>query len=259
MAVVPRGLFLDKVLAFAKVELAAECDYLAEAAHQREFAALLADDPDVHVPAVVDALCTRTVLVTTLARGVHIDAAASTLPQHTRDQLARRLLRLTLRELFEFRSAPPLLFPPASRCGLAQRHPRQHVEMLTCACNCNPARTPRRWQRVTSQRTLSSAPPALSVAGGTPLKNSAAEGRNITLTRGRGRWIHAVTCRRIRTGPISCTMKPRTLSPCWTLAPRGGTTSRSSTSTCDSSWRPPVRRSTCQPTSVSRVVAVSWR
>jgi aarF domain-containing kinase len=114
----PRGLFLDNVLAFAKVELAAECDYLAEAAHQREFAALLADDPDVHVPAVVDTLCTRTVLVTTLARGTHIDAAAATLPQHTRDRLARILLRLTLRELFEFRSVRrrPLYFSSLPCC-----------------------------------------------------------------------------------------------------------------------------------------------
>jgi hypothetical protein len=93
-----------------------------EAAHQRAFGALLAGDAGVHVPAVVDALSTPRVLVTHLAKGQHIDAAARELPQATRDQLARRLLRLTLRELFEFRCVRPPTPPQRFACPAQAAH-----------------------------------------------------------------------------------------------------------------------------------------
>jgi len=44
-----------------------ECDYRAEAANQRRFAELFADDPDVHVPEVVDARSSQRVLSTRFA------------------------------------------------------------------------------------------------------------------------------------------------------------------------------------------------
>ena len=65
----PPGLFLDQVLAFAKVELRAECDYRQEAAHQTKFRELMADEPDINVPAVVHELSTARILTSHLASG----------------------------------------------------------------------------------------------------------------------------------------------------------------------------------------------
>lgn len=69
--VLPPGLFLDKVLDYAKVELRAECDYRQEALHQARFQSLLRNDPDVAVPSVVPELCTGRVLTSHMAHGAH--------------------------------------------------------------------------------------------------------------------------------------------------------------------------------------------
>ena len=62
----------------------------------------LKDDPHWNVPDVVEDLCSQGVLTTTFAAGVAIDKAAE-LPQEERDYIGTELLRITLRELFEFR------------------------------------------------------------------------------------------------------------------------------------------------------------
>ena len=62
----------------------------------------LKDDPHWKVPDVVEDLCSQGVLTTTFAAGVAIDKAAE-LPQEERDYIGTQLLRITLRELFEFR------------------------------------------------------------------------------------------------------------------------------------------------------------
>ena len=54
------------------------------------------------MPAVVPELCTRAVMTSELAPGVAIDQTKA-LPQEERDYIGTQLLRLTLRELFEFR------------------------------------------------------------------------------------------------------------------------------------------------------------
>ena len=100
----PKGLYLDPLISVAREELTAECNYEAEAAHQRRFRLLVADDPDFVVPEVVDALSTRRVLTTTWLAGVPIDKAVEAgLDQEARNRIARKLLKLTLRELFEWR------------------------------------------------------------------------------------------------------------------------------------------------------------
>ena len=81
-----------------------ECNYEREAACQERFRSLTADQSDVVIPAVVRELSTKRVLVTEWLEGVPIDQAVHAgLDQEARDRIARTLLRLTLRELFEWR------------------------------------------------------------------------------------------------------------------------------------------------------------
>ena len=98
---IPKGLFLDRVLKTARRELVAECDYLAEANHQRTFRDLIDSDKfrGVRVPAVIDELSTKEILTMQFVQGVPIDETAS-LSQDVRNSIASRLLRLTVNELF---------------------------------------------------------------------------------------------------------------------------------------------------------------
>ena len=102
--VLPKGLYLDAMVKVAREELADECDYGREAAAQERFRALVGGDPDFEVPSVVSELSTRRVLVTTWLDGMAIDQVVERgYPQHVRDRIARKLLKLTLKELFEWR------------------------------------------------------------------------------------------------------------------------------------------------------------
>ncbi|XP_062967254.1 atypical kinase COQ8B, mitochondrial [Cynocephalus volans] len=98
----PDGLFAEQSLQALQQELAWECDYLREAACAQNFRQLLADDPFFRVPAVVKELCTTRVLGMELAGGVPLDQCQG-LSQDIRNQICFQLLRLCLRELFEFR------------------------------------------------------------------------------------------------------------------------------------------------------------
>lgn len=98
----PEGLFAEQSLQALQQELTWECDYRREAACAQNFRQLLADDPFFRVPAVVKELCTRRVLGMELAGGVPLDQCQG-LSQDVRNQICFQLLRLCLRELFEFR------------------------------------------------------------------------------------------------------------------------------------------------------------
>ncbi|KAM6038268.1 LOW QUALITY PROTEIN: atypical kinase COQ8B, mitochondrial [Chlamydotis macqueenii] len=98
----PEGLFAEKALQVLRTELEWECDYCREAACARTFRHLLRDDPFFAVPRVVDDLTASRVLSMELGRGVPLDRCQD-LPQELRDQICTNLLRLCLRELFEFR------------------------------------------------------------------------------------------------------------------------------------------------------------
>lgn len=100
--VFPKGLYVDKAMEVARAELTRECDYVVEAENQRRFKALVGDSEFFYVPDVVGELSTKGVLTTVFAPGVPLDQCAS-LNQETRDYVARLLLWLTLREMFEFR------------------------------------------------------------------------------------------------------------------------------------------------------------
>eukprot|EP00898_Chlorokybus_atmophyticus_P006378 jgi/Chlat1/6741/Chrsp50S06478 len=97
----PKGLYVEQAMKVAREELAVECDYVMEAESQRRFRRLLADDPDLYVPEVIDHLCTKRVLATELVYGEHLDKVALR-SQAERDRVAELLLRSTLRELFDF-------------------------------------------------------------------------------------------------------------------------------------------------------------
>lgn len=99
---IPKGLYLDQAIKVAKDELSCECDYVLEASNQKRFHDLLFNSQGFYVPLVVDDLSSKKVLTTELISGVPIDKVAL-LDQETRNYVGRKLLELTLLELFVFR------------------------------------------------------------------------------------------------------------------------------------------------------------
>jgi len=102
---VPRGVFIDKIIKVAKKELLEECDYKREAENTRRFKLMLAPYPEFAVPAVVPQLSTEHVLTTEWMPGVPLDRAAKdpAVGAAERDRIGSRLLWLSLAELFRFR------------------------------------------------------------------------------------------------------------------------------------------------------------
>ncbi|KAF8042968.1 hypothetical protein BT93_A1335 [Corymbia citriodora subsp. variegata] len=99
---IPKGLYLDRAMKVAKEELSCECDYELEASNQKRFRDLLSGTKGFYVPMVLDNISSKRVLTTELVQGVPIDKVAS-LDQETRNYVGRKLLEITLMELFVFR------------------------------------------------------------------------------------------------------------------------------------------------------------
>jgi predicted unusual protein kinase regulating ubiquinone biosynthesis (AarF/ABC1/UbiB family) len=99
---VPKTLDVAPMLAEAKRQLHEEADYQREAECLSRFDALLADVPDYAVPALHADFTTRSVLAMSYLAGRPIEALASE-PQEERDRVMTLLVKLLLRELFEFR------------------------------------------------------------------------------------------------------------------------------------------------------------
>lgn len=102
----PKGLYVDAAVRVAKRELALECDYTYEARCQERFRSLLQADPELSaqcvVPAVIPELSARRVITGEWVEGAPVDRVTA-LPQAVRDRVGSLLLRLTLKELFEWR------------------------------------------------------------------------------------------------------------------------------------------------------------
>jgi predicted unusual protein kinase regulating ubiquinone biosynthesis (AarF/ABC1/UbiB family) len=99
----PKGLDIAPFLEEARRQLHREADYEAEAEALESYRAWVGDDPDFHIPAVHRDLTTRNILAMDFAEGVPVDQLAG--PDYRRaerDRAATLLMRLTLRELFEF-------------------------------------------------------------------------------------------------------------------------------------------------------------
>lgn len=100
-AILPAGLFLDKTIANARVELKWECDYIREAQNLIRFRDMVKDDPVFAVPKVFHNLCGEHVLTMERMRGVEI--AKGNWDQQTRDWIATNIMRLCLLEIKHFK------------------------------------------------------------------------------------------------------------------------------------------------------------
>jgi predicted unusual protein kinase regulating ubiquinone biosynthesis (AarF/ABC1/UbiB family) len=101
--VLPGEIDFGPLVEEAKRQLRDEADYVTEAGHLRRYAALLADEPAVVVPSVHDDLTTGAILAMDRLHGVPLEDLCS--PEYSdrdRDRAAALLLRLVLREFFEF-------------------------------------------------------------------------------------------------------------------------------------------------------------
>ena len=99
----PKGVDIAPFLEEARRQLHREADYDAEAEALESYRVWVGDDPDFHIPAVHRDLTTRNILAMDFAEGVPVDRLAG--PEYRRaerDRAATLLMRLTLRELFEF-------------------------------------------------------------------------------------------------------------------------------------------------------------
>ncbi|KAL9233683.1 hypothetical protein vseg_008646 [Gypsophila vaccaria] len=152
LGLVPKGLYLDRVVEVAKEELSRECDYELEARNQKLFRNLFSDKEGFYVPLVVEELSSKRILTTELVPGIPIDKVAS-LDQETRNYVGKKLLELTLMELFVFRfmQTDPnwsnYLFDEPSRLinlidfGAARDFPKTFVDdylrMVVACANCD--------------------------------------------------------------------------------------------------------------------------
>jgi predicted unusual protein kinase regulating ubiquinone biosynthesis (AarF/ABC1/UbiB family) len=97
----PKEINLAPLLAEAKLQLNEEADYRREAAQMARFADLLESSPDYLVPRPDQEFTTDRVLAMDFVEGVAIESL-ETAPQAERDVAMEKLIRLVLREMFEF-------------------------------------------------------------------------------------------------------------------------------------------------------------
>ncbi|KAM9891884.1 hypothetical protein OXX79_010405 [Metschnikowia pulcherrima] len=100
-SILPPGLFLDKSIANARVELKWECDYIREAQNLIRFRELLKGDPNFEVPRVIHNMCGEHVLTMEKMKGVEI--VKGNWDQETRNWIATNIMRLCLKELKQFK------------------------------------------------------------------------------------------------------------------------------------------------------------
>nr|POE65106.1 protein abc1 like, mitochondrial [Quercus suber] len=99
----PKGLFLDKTIANARTELGWECDYEREAQACIRFKGLVADETDYFtVPTIYTEASGPDVLTAEFLTGTAV-AKIQDLSQAERNWIGTQILRLSLRELMEWR------------------------------------------------------------------------------------------------------------------------------------------------------------
>ena len=99
--VLPRGFEIGPLLGEAKRQLSEEADYEREGRQMVLLGRLLADMPEVIVPTLDPDLTTSGVLAMTFLEGRPIESL-ETAPQDARNAAMQTLIRVVLRELFEF-------------------------------------------------------------------------------------------------------------------------------------------------------------
>ncbi|KAI2473870.1 ABC1-domain-containing protein [Annulohypoxylon bovei var. microspora] len=99
----PKGLYLNKTIDNARIELGWECDYEREANCGRRYRDLLADEPHVFVvPKIHAAASGKRVLTMEFMEGIGVTREKS-FTQEQKDWIGTQILRLCLREITEFR------------------------------------------------------------------------------------------------------------------------------------------------------------
>jgi predicted unusual protein kinase regulating ubiquinone biosynthesis (AarF/ABC1/UbiB family) len=97
----PKEIDLAPLMAEAKLQLNEEADYRREAAQMARFADLLEGSPDYLVPRPDPEFTTDQVLAMDFVEGAPIESLEAA-PQAERDAAMEKLIRLVLREMFEF-------------------------------------------------------------------------------------------------------------------------------------------------------------
>ena len=101
--VLPGDVDFSPMIEEAKRQLRSEANYQTEANHLRRYASLLEGEPDVRVPSVHDDFTTESILAMDRLLGVPLeDLCGAEYTDQQRDRAATLLLRLVLREFFEF-------------------------------------------------------------------------------------------------------------------------------------------------------------
>lgn len=98
---VPRELEIAPLLVEAKRQLHEETNYLREAWMMERYGELLGNDPAYLVPKPIAALTTERILAMDFIEGGPIENVVAA-PQDTRDAIAKAMVQLVLRELFEW-------------------------------------------------------------------------------------------------------------------------------------------------------------
>lgn len=100
----PKGLYIENLIQSARRDLALEVDYLNEANNAKNFRQLIGTSDEFVVPEVIDELTTQRVIVNELMNGLSVDKLDEIdgITMETKNEVAKRLLKLTLREVFEF-------------------------------------------------------------------------------------------------------------------------------------------------------------
>lgn len=99
----PKGLYLNKTIDNARLELGWECDYVREAECATRYRQLLGDNDDVFVvPTVYQEASGKQVLTMDWMDGVGVTRVAS-FTQDQRDWIGTQILQLCLREITEFK------------------------------------------------------------------------------------------------------------------------------------------------------------
>ncbi|XP_018401944.1 PREDICTED: aarF domain-containing protein kinase 4 [Cyphomyrmex costatus] len=98
----PEGMFIDNVVEVAKRELAWEVDYIREAECTKKYRELIMPYPEYYVPIVIDNLSTKQVFTTEMIEGIPVDKCID-MDIKIKEHISELVMRLTLKELFEFR------------------------------------------------------------------------------------------------------------------------------------------------------------
>jgi len=100
----PKGLYLDKTIANARLELGWECDYIREAECAKRFAEILQAEKGVfRVPRIFDEASGPRVLTMEMMKGVAVTKTMKNLSQEERDFIGTQILGLCFREVARYR------------------------------------------------------------------------------------------------------------------------------------------------------------